>query len=124
MAGDPGVAFHRKILALRDKHIAHSVNASEFIKFGVMVGSLGSDKGEGVTGLIALVGADWEPPAANVEGLRRLAKALLDGVLLTANEHAPALRAAAEAAGLDQVRTWPELVYERGDADPEIVRER
>jgi hypothetical protein len=45
--GDEAVKFHRKLLDLRNKHIAHSVNPLEFIKIGVMVGPLSRDDEEG-----------------------------------------------------------------------------
>ena len=121
--GDEAVEFHRKILALRSKHIAHSVNPSEFIKIGVMVGTLGPNE-EGVTGLVSLFSSEWEAHPDTVDGLRRLANLLLDVVMRSANEHGPALFAAAKEAGLDEVRTWPELTYEHGPVDPETMRKR
>ena len=120
--GDEALKFHRKMLDLRNKHIAHSVNPLELIKIGVMVGTLSRDDKEGVTGLVTLFGADWQPHPANIDGLRRLADALLAVVMERAEEQTPALRKAADELGLDKIKGWPELVYERGSVDPGTVR--
>ncbi len=123
--GDEAVVFHRKIMALRHQHIAHAGEPSEFIKFGVEVGTFGpDDERSRVTGLVTLVSAEWEAHSKTAASLRQLERLLRDGVLRSATEHAPALMASAEAAGLDEIKAWPESVYERRHVDPEAVRER
>lgn len=121
--GTEAFEFHRKMLELRNKHIAHSVNPLEFIKIGIMVGSLRREDDEGITGLAALFGASWDPHPTSVDSLRRLAEALLEVVMNRAEEQTPALREAAEKMGLEAVKRWPELVYEEGAVDPGTVRD-
>ena len=121
--GNEAIKFHRKMLDLRNKHIAHSVNPLEFIKIGIMVGSLSRDDEEGVTGLVTLFGADWEPHPTNIDSLSRLAEELLGVVMDRAEEQTPALRETAEEIGLETIKRWPELVYERGSVDPGAVRD-
>jgi hypothetical protein len=121
--GNQAVEFHRKMLDLRNKHIAHSVNPLEFIKIGVMVGTLSRDDAEGVTGLVTQFGAEWEPHPTNIDGLRLLAAELLGVVMDRAKEQTPALRKAADEMGLATIKRWPELVYERSSVDPRTVRD-
>lgn len=123
-SGNEAVEFHRKMRDLRSKHIAHSVNPLEFIKIGIMVGALSRDAEEGVTGLVTLLAAEWEPHPTNIENLRRLAEALLSVVMERAEQQTAALREAAGNMGLDTIKQWPELAYERGPVDPGTVRDR
>lgn len=121
--GEEAVDFHRKMVALRDKHVAHSVNPLEFITIGVMVGALSHADEEGITGLVTLFGAHWETSPTNIDGLRRLAGELLAVVMDRAEEQTPALREAAESIGIETVKRWPEITYEHGPVDPGRVRE-
>jgi hypothetical protein len=120
---DETVEFHRKMRELRSKHVAHSVNPLEFIKMGIMVGTLSPNDEEGATGLITLSSAEWEPHPTNLNGLRRLAAGLLGVVVDGAEEQTSALREAVDEIGLDRIKRWPELVYRRGPVDPGTVRE-
>jgi hypothetical protein len=121
--GNKAVKFHRKMLDLRNEHIAHSVNPLEFIKIGIMVGSLSRDDEEGVTGLVTLFGADWKPHPTSIDSLSRLAEGLLGVVMDRAEEQTPALRETAQETGLETIKRWPELVFERGSIDPAAVRD-
>lgn len=120
--GDEAVEFHRKMLNLRNKHIAHSVNPLEFIKIGVMVGTLSRDDEEGVTGLVTLFGSDWRVHPTTADSLRRLSAALLGVVVDRIEEQTPVVRDSADQHGLDAIKGWPVLEYENGPVDPGTVR--
>lgn len=120
--GDEAVEFHRKMLSLRNKHIAHSVNPLEFIKIGVMVGTLSRDDAEGVTGLVTLFGSDWRVHPTTADSLRRLSAALLGVVVDRIEEQTPVVRDSAHQHGLDAIKGWPVLEYEDGPVDPGTVR--
>lgn len=120
--GTQAVEFHGKMIDLRNKHIAHSVNPLEFIKIGVMVGSLSGDDEERVTGLATIFGAEWEPHPANVDGLRRLGVELLAAVAARIQKETPALRQAVGEQPIEAIKQWPEVVHERGPVDPGTVR--
>lgn len=122
--GEEAVEFHRKMLNLRNKHIAHSVNPLEFIKIGVMVGTLSREDEEGVTGLVTLFGSNWRVHPTTVDSMRRLSAALLCVVMDRIEEQTPAVRDSADRYGLDAIKGWPVLEHEDGPVDPRTVRAR
>lgn len=119
--GPHAVAFHGKMIELRNKHIAHSVNPLESINIGVMVGTLTDDE-ERVTGLATTFSAEWKPHLTNVHGLRRLGVELLATVADRVQGETTALRQAVGELPIETIKRWPEVVHERGPVDPGTVR--
>jgi len=121
--GELMVRFHRDMVSMRNKHIAHSVNAMEVIKIGAMVGRLKATDDEGVTGMAAVFSAEWAVNSRTLATLGQLADELLAAVMSRTEEHTPAVVEAARAAGVVVVKTWPELTYQRDEVDPGVPRD-
>ncbi|TGN63022.1 hypothetical protein EXE59_02985 [Nocardioides eburneiflavus] len=120
--GEQSLRFHRDMIKIRDKHIAHSVNGMETIKIGAMVGRLRPTDDEDVTGMAAIYSIETAVNDETMAKLADLANELLNTAMARAEEMAPAVYESARAAGVDVVKTWPEVIYQRGPVDPGVPR--
>lgn len=111
--GNP-IAIHRALKAVRDKHVAHSVNPMEVIKIGVMVG----DEEERINGWTQITVAHWETDPRNAVNLYRLAEGLLAVVKQRLDKATPVLDKTTKDIDLNTIKTWPQVTYERIDYDP------
>jgi hypothetical protein len=108
------IATLRALKAVRDKHVAHSVNPMGIIKIGVMVG----EEEERFNGWTQITVAHWETNPRNALNLYRLAEGLQAVVTERLDKATPVLDKMAKEIGLDTIKTWPEVTYEQGDYDP------
>lgn len=120
--GEQSLRFHRDMIKIRDKHVAHSVNGMETIKIGAMVGRLRPTDDEDVTGMAAVYGIETAVDNETMAKLADLANELLNTVMARAEAMAPAVYESVRAVGVDVVKTWPEVVYQRGPVDPGVAR--
>jgi hypothetical protein len=110
VGGDGAREFHQTVMAVRNKHIAHSVNPFELIEIGVMVGRLGTGD-ETINGLVVIGGATWAPSPATLRNLIRLVEWLMALIATRLEERTPAVLESAQASGAPAIRARRKLSF-------------
>ncbi|WP_141399195.1 hypothetical protein [Curtobacterium sp. 'Ferrero'] len=115
VAGPSAVNFHRHIIAMRNRHVAHAVSDQSELRIGVIVTRPGDPWD--VVGTGYLSARRVADDATGITQLRRLATLLRELNAQRVPELEAAVAAAGRAAGEDVVRSQPEL----GWTVPEIT---
>lgn len=102
-----GRVIHERVIHMRNKHIAHSVNSGESVYAGPII----SEEGEYMGGVGSFGMREIMPVEEFISVFRDLITFLIRGVETAKEAHFEALRAECEASTVDELRALPSMTY-------------